>query len=365
MFTRTLGFRGLVGAALLLLSACGGPEGGDRERPPPLVTASSVQSARFVERVESVGTANANESVTVSAPVTERVVRLGFDDGDYVSRGQVLAVLAQAQESADLAEANARAAEAAQQLERIEALSKRGFATRVNLDQQRALVAQARAQAQNARATIGDRIVRAPFPGWASLRNISPGAVVQAGSEIVTVSDISSIKLDFSVPETALSALRPGLTIEARSAAYPDQPFRGQIAVIDPVIDPTTRAVKVRARLPNNDRKLKPGMLLTVAIETAPRMSLSVPELSVVGEGDQRFVYVIDKGKAVRTRVRTGVRSAGLVEILEGLKPGQQVVTEGVVKLSDGMRVRLAGQGNAGAGAGASGGAGAAAGGAR
>ena len=348
---RSIAAVGLLGLAGLSLAACGNSGPGERDRPPPVVTAAPVQTARFVERIEAVGTANANESVTVSAPVTERVVRLGFDDGDYVGRGQVLAVLAQAQESAELAEANARAAEAAQQLTRVEALSKRGFATKTNLDQQRALAAQARAQAENARATIGDRVVRAPFSGWASLRNISPGAVVQAGSEIVTVSDISSIKLDFSVPETALSALRPGLTIEARSAAYPDQPFRGQIAVIDPVIDPNTRAVKVRARLPNNDRKLKPGMLLSVAIETAPRMSLSVPELSVVGEGESRFVYVLDKGKAVRTRVRTGVRSDGLVEILEGLKPGQQVVTEGVVKLSDGMRVRLAGQGNPAAGA--------------
>src|SRR3546814_1388906 len=88
-----------------------------------------------------------------------------------------------------------------------------------------------------------------------------------------------------------LSSIRPGQPIVARAAAWPDQPFRGQIATIVPVIDPATRAVTVRAVLPNPDRRLKPGMLLTVAIETQPRMSLSVPELAVIGEGDERFVF--------------------------------------------------------------------------
>jgi membrane fusion protein (multidrug efflux system) len=147
-----------------------------------------------------------------------------------------------------------------------------------------------------------------------------------------------------------LSVLKPGLAIEARSAAYPDRPFRGQIATIDPVLDPNSRAVTVRARLPNPDRKLKPGMLLTVGIETAPRLSLSVPELAVVGEGDARYVYTIGEGnEAMRVQVRTGLRSGGRIEILEGLRPGHRVVTEGVVKLSDGMKVRLAGARNAGA----------------
>jgi membrane fusion protein (multidrug efflux system) len=191
-------------------------------------------------------------------------------------------------------------------------------------------------------------MITAPFSGWVSLRNISPGAVVQAGTEIATISDLSSIKLDFQVPETMLPAIRTGQTIEAVSAAYPDQPFRGQIATIDPVIDPNTRSVMVRARLPNPDRRLKPGMLLTVDIETAPRMSLSVPELAVIGEGDQRFVFTIAAdGTAKRIPVRTGLRSGGRIEIVEGLRPGQQVVTEGVVKVADGMKVRLAGAENA------------------
>jgi membrane fusion protein (multidrug efflux system) len=343
----------VTSAALLLLAACGGaggaePKGKGGGRPPPLVKVEPASSIRFVERVEAVGTANANEQVTLAANVTERIDRLNFDDGGFVRAGQVVAVMAQGEERAELSEAQARAREAQQQLARIETLRQRGFATKSNLDQQVAAAAQARAQAAQVNATIGDRNVRAPLSGYVSLRNISAGAVVNAGGEIATISDISSIKLDFTVPETLLPLMKAGLPIEARSAAYPDQPFRGRIANVDPVIDPNTRAVTVRARLPNPDRRLKPGMMLTVNVETAPRTALAVPELAVVGEGDRRFVYLVGPdGVAKRTEVRTGIRQDGRIEILQGLQPGQQVVTEGVVKLADGMKVRLAGPGNA------------------
>lgn len=336
----------LVAALLTSLAACGNgsDDKGGRNRQPPLVKAAAASTTRFVETVEAIGTAVANEQVTLSAPVTERIVRLGFDDGQYVRKGQIIAVLAQGQQTAQLAEAQARAREAQQQLSRIEQLRQRGFATQSNLDAQTASAAAARAQASQASATIGERVIRAPFAGWVSLRTISAGAVVNSGTPIATISDISTIKLDFPVPETVLATIRPGLTIEARSAAYPDQPFRGQIATVDPVIDPNTRAVTVRARLPNPDGRLKPGMLLTVSIEQAPRLSLAVPELAVVGEGDRRFVYVVaGDGAARRTEIKTGLRSNGLIEVREGLKPGEKVVTDGVVKLSDGMKVKLAG----------------------
>jgi len=332
---------------LALLVACGGEEE-ERKRPTPTVKAEAVTTMRFADRVEAVGTANANEQVTLSAPVTERLVRLNFDDGSYVTRGQTVAVLAQGQESAQLAEAQAVAREAGQQLRRVSELKRRGFATNSNLDTQVAASAAARAQAAEARASIGDRVIAAPFSGWVSLRSISPGAIVAAGTEIATISDVSLIKLDFPVPETMLPALRPGLPILATSAAWPDQPFRGTIANINPVIDPNTRSVVVRALLPNPDRKLRPGMLLTVGIETAPRAGLSVPELSVIGEGDRRFVFVLEAGgSAKRTEVRTGARSGGRIEIVEGLSAGQRVVTEGVIKVTDGMKVKVAGAQNA------------------
>lgn len=334
----------LLVALTATLAACGGGGAQQREQQPPLVKAEPASEMRFADRIDAVGTAVANEQVTVSAPVTERIIRLNFDDGDYVQRGQVLAVLQQGQQSAQLREVQAREREATQQLERVQALQDRGFATRSNYDTQVAAAAAARAQAQAIRADIGERVIRAPFSGWVSLRNISVGAIASQGTAIATISDIDTIKLDFTVPETMLRAIREGQPIEAHSDAWPDRTFRGTIRTIDPVIDPNTRAVRVRALLPNPGRQLRPGMLLTVAIENQPRVALSVPELAVIGEGESRYVFTVDEqGRAHRTTVRTGARADGRIEIVGGLRPGQRVVTEGVVKVADGMTVRLAG----------------------
>lgn len=328
-------------ALLLTLSACSGAEE-KRERPSPLVITAAVAEHQFADRYVAVGNANANEQVSVRAPVTERITRLGFTDGAYVKRGQTLAVLAQGQETASLASAQARAREAEQQLGRIQELQRRGFATNASLDSQTALAAAARADAREAGASISDRVVRAPFSGYMSLRRISVGAVVSAGDEIATVSDIGTIKLDFTVPETMLANIKTGQNISAKAAAYPDAMFSGRIQAIDPVVNVQTRTATVRAIIPNRSAMLKPGMLVNVTIESNPRTALAVPELSLVREGDTSFVYVIDaEQKAKRIPVKTGARDGALVEVVEGLKPGQKIVTDGVVKLSDGAKVRV------------------------
>jgi membrane fusion protein (multidrug efflux system) len=283
--------------------------------------------------------------VTLTAPVTERIVRLNFDDGSFVRAGQVIAVLQQGRENAQLAEAQARVREAEQQLRRIGPLKDRGFATKADYDARVAALATARAQGQAVGADIGERVIRAPFSGWVSLRNISAGAVASQGTEIATISDVSTIKLDFPVPETLISLIRPGLPIQARTDAWPDVPFNGTIHTIDPVADAATRSIVARARIPNPQRQLRPGMLLTVTIENRPRLAVSVPELAVVGEGDSRFVYTIDgEGKARRRPVRTGAVQSGRIEIVEGLRAGEQVITEGIVKVSEGMPVRVQGR---------------------
>ncbi len=335
----------------ILVAACGGGDAkqGGGARQAPLVKAEAATPMEFVDRIEAIGTARANEQVTLAAPVTERIVRLNFDDGAFVRQGQVVAVLRQAEQNAQLSEANARAREANQQLLRVSELKNRGFATRSSYDTQVAAAAAARAQAQQVQAQIGDRVVRAPFSGWVSLRNISVGAIASQGTEIATVSDLSTIKLDFTVPETMLAAIREGLPIQARAAAYPDRPFSGTIRTIDPVLDPNTRAVTVRAHLPNPDRALRPGMMMNVAIQSSSRTALSVPELAVLGEGDNRYVFVVGPGNRVhRTEVRTGAHLNGRVEITAGLRQGQQVVTEGIIKVTDGVEVRLQGQGRSG-----------------
>ena len=246
---------------MAVLGACSASEGQEQRRQPPLVGAVTPKTHVFRDEIQAVGTARANEQVTLAANVTERIERLLFDDGMFVQRGQLLAVLSNSQEQAALSGARASAAEASAQLDRINSLSQQGFATRALLDQQRAALSQARAAEEGIQAQISDRMIRAPFAGFLSLRNISAGAVVTSGTPLVTVSDISRIKLDFTVPETQLAALRAGLPIKAYASAFPDQPITGTISTIDPVIDPQSRAVMIRSKLPNPGNTIKPYKL--------------------------------------------------------------------------------------------------------
>ena len=333
-------------ALLPLLALCAGcaaeGSGEEQKRPPPMVATVQPQPHVFRDEIEAVGSARANEQVTLAANVTERIERLLFEDGMYVNRGQLLAVLSSAQEQAALAGARANATEASSQLERVKSLSARGFATRALLDQQRAALSEARATAASVEAQISDRMIRAPFAGYLSLRNISAGAIVASGTPLVTVSDLSRIKLDFTVPETQLGALRPGQPIRAYASAFPDAPIEGRVSVIDPVIDPQSRAVMVRALLPNPGVRIKPGMLLTVRIETGRHGALALPEIAILSEGDTRYVYTVDReNKVKRMPLRTGLRDNGLVEV-SGLPANAQVISEGVVKVSEGRKVRVA-----------------------
>jgi membrane fusion protein, multidrug efflux system len=326
--------------AFVLLAACGGAEGGREERAPTVV-GGIVQPMRFVDTIDAVGTAYAREATTLTSTVTERIVSLRFTDGAAVGRGEVIAVLSSSEESADLASAEARSREADQQLARLRELQQRGFATNARIDEQTALRNQARAEAGAVRAQIGDRVIRAPFAGVVGLRRISPGSVVSAGTPIATISDISTIKLDFTLPETFLSAISVGQAIEAKSAAYPDDVFRGEIEGIEPVVDPLTRSVTVRAIVPNADRRLRPGMLLTVAIVSNPRDALAVPELALVAQRDQQFVFRLDpRNVANRVPVETGMRMDGMVEVRSGLSRGDRIVADGTVKVRDDAPVK-------------------------
>lgn len=321
---------------LFLAAACSrdpadGKAGGGS---PPNVVTGVARATELVDSIEAIGTAYANEQADLNSTVTERIARVNFADGARVPKGAVIAELVRTAQGASLTESEARLREAEQQLARLKQLQKQGFATRARIDEQQAAVDVARAQSASARSDIGDRVIRAPFSGWLSLRRISPGSVVSAGTTIVTIVDHSRIKLDFPVPEVYLASVRPGLAIEARAAAWPGEVFRGSVSSVDPLVDPLSRAAMVRAILPNPDLKLRPGMLMTVSIHSQPRPALVVPELAVIGEGSGAYVWVVDeKDHVARRPVETGVRREGVVEILQGLVEGERLVVDGTVKV--------------------------------
>jgi membrane fusion protein (multidrug efflux system) len=265
-----------------------------------------VVVAPFTDSLQAVGSAVANESVEITATVTDRVTAISCEEGELARAGQVLVQLDTAEEEAELAEAVANLDDQRRQLSRLDALVATNSASRAQRDELRARVEAAQARVQGVRARIADRTIVAPFTGLVGLREVSQGALVTAGGRITTLDEIEPLRLDFSIPENFLSSLHPGAVVRARTVAYPDRDFRGLVAHISPRVDPLTRSVAVRAELPNEARLLRPGMLLGVDLGREQRLAAShhldrVDERVAVGAleekaggaGTQRLVDVL------------------------------------------------------------------------
>jgi membrane fusion protein (multidrug efflux system) len=332
----------LIAALAGTLAACGSdaPAGGGRP-PAATVTTTVVAAKPWSDAIEALGTLRANESVLVTAKVSETVVRVNFQDGDLVEAGQVLVDLSGGAEIAGLEEVAATYREAQQQYERLRELSVQKLIPQSQLDAQRGTVDAARARLNVVRARLSDRVITAPFAGVLGFRQVSPGTLVTPGTTIASLDDISLMKLDFAVPETFLSALAKGQVVTARSAAFPDREFNGIVATVDSRVDPVTRAVTVRAEVPNPDRLLRPGMLLTLRVFRPERQALVIPEIAVIQVAQDAHVFRVKADDTVEQVVVTlGQRRSGEVEITGGLAAGDRIVVDGTVKLRAGAAIR-------------------------
>lgn len=313
--------------------------------PPPPVVLAAAAGESITDRIEALGTLRANESVELTATVTQTIAELGFSDGERVKKGQVLASMTSQEERALLNEATATADEARRQFERAQQLAKTGATSVSSLDEARRNndTAQARLKAIDSR--YRDLIVLAPFDGVVGLRNISVGALVRPGDLITTIDDDRTMKLDFAVPSRFLGSLAPGLAVEAKTSAFGDEVFRGEILSVDSRVDPVTRTVTVRAQIPNPERLLKPGLLMTVELLGRPRTAVMIPEGALMPLGTKSFVLVVSEESGVplaqRREVEIGARQPGSVEILSGIQPGERVVTHGTQRASQGGPVRI------------------------
>jgi membrane fusion protein (multidrug efflux system) len=322
-------------------AAGGARPGGFGSTQPPLVKVESVKFAALYDVVEALGTAQANESVTLTAKVTDTVRRVNFEDGDFVDSGAVLVELTNQEEEALLAEARANLQDAENQLRRQEDISSRGLGAASELDVARSRYAAQEARLNSVVARLKDRVITAPFAGMLGFRQVSPGTMVSANTTITSIDDISTIKLDFTVPETFLDAMKPGAKVVAKSVSYPGRDFEGTVRTVGSRVDPITRAFTVRAHVPNTDRALRPGMLLTVQVVTAEHQALVVPEGAVFQQQSRAYVYAVD-GETARTReIKVGGRRFGIVEVVGGLEEGELIVTEGTIKLRDGSSIRF------------------------
>ncbi|MCR9092941.1 MAG: efflux RND transporter periplasmic adaptor subunit [bacterium] len=306
------------------------------------VVVGDVAEHTFVDRIEALGTARANESIVVAAQVTETVSRVRFEDGAVVDAGAVLVELTSREESAQLREARANYEEAVRQYERAVELRRNGSLSQAQLETQTSARAAAEARLAELEARLRDRLIRAPFAGVLGMRSVSPGTLVQPGDPITTLDDIELIKVDFSVPERFLSVVEPGVVVRATTAAWPDRRFEGVVRAIDTRIDPETRSVRLRADLRNPDHALRPGMLMAIGLSANERVAFSVPEESIVPLGEKNFVFAVGEDeKAKRIELRTGRRAGGKVEVLAGLDGTERVVVEGGSMLFPGSSVEV------------------------
>jgi membrane fusion protein (multidrug efflux system) len=306
------------------------------------VIISEVKVDRFVDRVEALGTLKANESVSVTANVTETVANIHFDDGQRVDAGDVLVELTSAEERALLKEARVRESEATRQYERIKSLVAQRSASQSLLDERTRDLDAARAIRVAIESRLSDRMIKAPFAGVLGLRNISRGSLVEPGDVITTLDDDSVMKLDFTVPSIFLPRLKIGLGIEAKASAYGNRSFEGEIHSINSRVDPVTRSIQVRAYIPNPDRTLKPGVLMQVEMLKNPREAIVVPESALLQRGREHYVMMVNNDNvAERRQVTIGGRRPGEVEIVAGLTQGDRVITHGNDKVRPGQPVTI------------------------
>jgi membrane fusion protein (multidrug efflux system) len=330
-------------AGLLLAAASAVPVAAqDGGRPAVPVEAASVESGPLAAKVAAVGTLLSNESVVIRPEIAGRITAIHFEEGVPVEDGAPLFSLDDTIYQAELAEIQARMKLAESNYERIRELYKKSAATGRQRDEAVSELAVSKASIQLARARLAKTRITAPFAGIVGLRTVSVGDYVNPGQDLVKLEAIQPIKVDFRVAERFLPALRTGQTIEITVDAFSGRSFVGEVYAIDPQIDPEGRSVILRARIPNTDRLLRPGLFARVSliIEDKPQ-ALTIPEQAIVPRGEEQFVFVVKDDKAHLTKVVTGIRREGRVEILDGLAAGDTVVTAGQLKLRDGAAVSV------------------------
>ncbi len=325
----------------------GGARGGRGAFGMTQVSVAVVQPRVFNDTIEVLGVAKGRQSVTLTAAATQLVEQVRFRDGQQVPRGAVLVELRATEQGAGVAQAQARVVQAQRAFERYRTLGEQGWASKAAVDEYEAAYRSAQADLRAAQAREADRVIRAPFAGVVGLSDVAPGALVNPGAPIVTLDDVSAIRVDFQVPERYLAQLRQGQTILASVDAYPGETITGRIAQLDTRVDERTRAITARAEFPNPGGRLKPGMLIRVGISRGERQSLGAPEAAVSVQGDSAFVYVIrqdgERAVAEQRPIVTGTRQQGMVEIRDGVQPGERIVADGLNKIQPGQPIRVGG----------------------
>ena len=339
----TLSFwAGTRNAASTPIASAAAPKGASAA-PGTVIEAAKVSVVPLREALTAVGSLRSDETVIVRPEVAGRVSAILFREGEHVNKGQVLVQLDDSVQQADLDRARANLELSKSKYDRAIDLRNKGFISNQAKDEAENnwKVAQADAQLMQARSAKAQ--IHAPFSGTLGLRQVSVGDYVKEGQDIVNLESLDPLKVDFRVPELALTQVRTGQLLQITLDALPDKAYDGQLYAINPLIDANGRAIVIRALVPNKDGRLRPGMFARVRLFTRDsKDAIVVPEESIFPLGEEKYVYKVLDGKAQRQKVDIGQRRDGRVEILNGLAPEDVIVTAGIIKLREGAPVTLA-----------------------
>lgn len=298
-----------------------------------------VESIRFPRGINAIGTLRSDESTMISAEVAGRVAKINFEEGQPVVAGQLLVQLDDSVARAELAQARANLALAQSRFERSNRLQTAGFVSQeAREDAQNQLKLQ-EASLKLAQAKLDKMAISAPFDGVIGLRNVSIGEYVTAGQDMAPLASVQQLKVDFRLPERYVANVVVGQVLELQVDARPDQWFEGQVYAISPLIEEGGRSILVRAKVDNTDGMLRPGMFARVQLITEEVMAVVVPEASLSPSGQMQYVYRMSEGQAERVAITMGERRAGLVEVIDGLSPGDEVVVAGLQRMRPGAPV--------------------------
>ncbi len=304
-----------------------------------IVTLGELESS-----VKAIGTLTAEASATLRAEVPGQIMAVHFQEGQPLEKGAKLYSIEATVLEAVVNEARANASRSEAALKRAQDLHAKQLISGTDYDTARANYDVDVARLRSSQARLSKTVIRAPFDGFVGLRRINIGDYATIGQELVDVVQIDPLRVEFSVPETLLPKVRPDLPISVTVDAYPDDVFGGTITAVAPKSDVQGHSLEVRASLPNDELKLRPGLFVRVTVSLGVKQdAVIIPEQAIWPIGQDKTVYVVVDGKAQRRIVKLGDRQPGAVEIIAGLEAGETVVTAGQMKLYEGAAVRTSG----------------------
>lgn len=306
------------------------------------VVAAPVKVETVVKSISAIGSMRSNESVIVAPEVAGRISEIPVTEGQAIKAGEPVVLLDATIYEAELVQAQAQLELSRANHKRASELKERGAGTVRAADEAVASLRNDEAAVQLAQARLEKTRIVAPFDGVLGTRRVSVGAYLNPGDPVINLEQIDPLKVDFRIPEIHLEAVHLGQALQIETDAFPEQIFIGEVYAIDPLVDEDGRSVFVRARVPNTNGPLRPGLFAEVTLVVDQHQNaILVPERAIVPLGEDQFVFRIVDGKAMMAKVAIGERSEGWVEITQGLAAGDVVISEGQMKLMDGAPVQI------------------------